>query len=132
MCWLFVCISVPSASAQTSTIRYVNHAATGANNGSSWANAYTRLELAIAAAQPNDQIWIAKGVYYPTTSSTDRSASFVLKDQVALYGGFAGTETELYQRSIMLHRKVISIKMMFMRMVLLPTQTILLEPIVIT
>jgi predicted outer membrane repeat protein len=108
ICWLFVCLAVPSASAQTSTIRYVNHAATGANNGTSWANAYTRLELALAAAQPNDQIWIAKGMYYPTTSSTNRLASFVLKDQVALYGGFAGTETTLNQRSSAVHRTILS------------------------
>ena len=76
---------------------YVNDDATGANNGSSWADAYTSLQSALAAAQSGDQIWVATGVYYPT-SGTNRSATFMLKNGVVLYGGFTGTETSLDQR----------------------------------
>jgi predicted outer membrane repeat protein len=108
LCALFVALPFSSVSAQSSTkIIYVNQAASGAINGSSWANAYTRLELALAAAQANDQIWIAKGIYRPT-STTNREASFVLKDQVKLYGGFAGTETSLNQRNITTHKTILS------------------------
>jgi len=81
----------------SSTIIYVNDDATGANDGSSWADAYTSLQSALAAAQSGDQIWVAAGVYYPT-SGTNRNVAFTLKNGVVLYGGFAGSETSLDQR----------------------------------
>ncbi|HRF40705.1 MAG TPA: hypothetical protein PK198_18065, partial [Saprospiraceae bacterium] len=39
----------------------------GRNDGSNWANAFQRLEDAIAVADPGDSIWVARGTYYPTT-----------------------------------------------------------------
>ncbi|MBX2891104.1 MAG: hypothetical protein KF734_09280 [Saprospiraceae bacterium] len=76
---------------------HVSHAATGQNNGSSWADAYTDLQAALAAAQPGDEVWVAEGTYLPTTDA-NRGISFDHKSGVALYGGFAGTETDLAQR----------------------------------
>ena len=78
---------------------YVNSLATGGNNGQSWANAYTDLQAALTSSQlhSGDQIWVARGTYQPT-SGTDRTISFALKDKVQVYGGFAGTETNLTQR----------------------------------
>ncbi|MGV3526621.1 MAG: hypothetical protein ACO1RX_20555 [Candidatus Sericytochromatia bacterium] len=76
---------------------YVNDNATGNNNGSSWTDAYTSLQTALAAAGPGDEIWVAEGTYTPHAS--DSSVSFVMKEDVAIYGGFAGTETELSERS---------------------------------
>jgi predicted outer membrane repeat protein len=73
---------------------YVNSTAGGANNGSSWANAYTDLQTALAAAVSPNEIWVAAGTYYPT-SGTDRSISFVMKNNLAIYGGFDGTEDPL-------------------------------------
>jgi hypothetical protein len=84
--------TLPSA-----TIWYVNGAATGSNSGQSWANAFTDLQSALKEAQSGDQIWVAKGTYKPTSGS-DRTISFVLDAGVAVYGGFAGTETQLSQR----------------------------------
>jgi hypothetical protein len=81
----------------SSTIWYVNGVATGSNNGLSWANAFTSLQSALADAQAGDQIWVAQGTYKPT-NSTDRTISFALDNGVAVYGGFAGTETQLSQR----------------------------------
>ena len=77
----------------------VDNDAIGSNNGTSWNNAYTNLQDAIAAAQSGDEIWVAKGTYRPT-NGTDRDVSFVLKDGVKMYGGFAGNETNLNQRNV--------------------------------
>jgi predicted outer membrane repeat protein len=76
---------------------YVKGNATGLNDGTSWTNAYTKLQDAISVAVDGDQIWVAAGIYYPTTG-TDRSATFTLKNGVGIYGGFAGTETSLTER----------------------------------
>ncbi len=44
------------------------------------------------------EIWVASGMYKPT-STTDRTASFSLVNNTALYGGFTGVETKLSQRN---------------------------------
>ncbi|MEZ4629517.1 MAG: hypothetical protein R2880_02145 [Deinococcales bacterium] len=79
---------------------YVKADATGSNNGNSWANAYTRLQDALAvwdATTFPEGIWVAAGVYYPDEGSgltdNDRALSFNLKEGMKLYGGFAGTES---------------------------------------
>jgi predicted outer membrane repeat protein len=79
------------------TIRYVKWNANGENNGTSWADAYKDLQSALAAASDDSEIWVAAGTYKPTTFA-DRTASFALKNGVAIYGGFAGTETSHIQR----------------------------------
>ncbi len=77
------------------TIYYVDASkTTGANDGSSWTDAFTSLQLALDIAQEGDQIWVAQGVYTPTkrTGEADpRTATFVLVNGVTMYGGFAGT-----------------------------------------
>lgn len=86
---------------------YVHAAATGSNDGSSWANAYTDLQNAIAAAQEFDQIWVAEGMYRPTVG-IDRAMSFELDTNVAWYGGFGGWETDLAERDWVLHETILS------------------------
>ncbi|NGP90105.1 T9SS type A sorting domain-containing protein [Fodinibius halophilus] len=74
---------------------YVDHTATGADDGSSWSDAYTTLQGALQAASSSDQIWIAEGTYKPTTG-TDRTASFSItgtKDGIKIYGGFEQGDT---------------------------------------
>ena len=78
-----------AATARAQTVWYVNDDAHGANNGTSWTDAYTDLHSALTAAQSGDQIWVAAGRYV---------GNFTLTLEVELYGGFAGTETELAQR----------------------------------
>ena len=71
---------------------YVDVAATtGANNGTTWINAYLTLEDALENLNCTE-IWVAVGIYYPT-SGADRNFSFVLRSGVSIYGGFAGGET---------------------------------------
>jgi len=76
---------------------YVNDDAAGANDGSSWENAYTNLQGALAAAE-GDQVWVAQGTYLPAAPGGSRSASFVLDKNLKLYGGFVGTESSLEER----------------------------------
>jgi predicted outer membrane repeat protein len=99
--------SLPSAYA-ANTIWYVNQAATGNNNGTDWLNAFKDLQAALSVAQAGDQIWVAKGVYLPTTTVDDITTSFELKNDVALYGGFLGNETALNQRDWELNKTILS------------------------
>ena len=82
--------------ANASGLCYVKADASGQNDGSSWPNAYTSLQSALGAS-PCTEVWVAAGTYLPT-QGTDRTISFVLKNGVSLYGGFAGTETQLSER----------------------------------
>lgn len=81
---------------------YVDAAATGANHGGTWADAYPSLQTALTAAANSggviQEIWVARGTYKPTTGAL-RTARFTMRNNLAIYGGFAGTETSLDQRS---------------------------------
>ena len=71
----------------------------GANGtGTSWANAFGDLQQALKVASNGDQIWVARGTYAPTAGN-DRNASFQLIEGVAIFGGFAGTESSINQRN---------------------------------
>ena len=73
---------------------YVNASASGANDGASWASAYTDLQSALTrSSNACSEIWVARGVYKPTPSTTDRDAAFHILPGMQVYGGFAGGET---------------------------------------
>ncbi|QJB36402.1 gliding motility-associated C-terminal domain-containing protein [Chitinophaga oryzae] len=74
---LLHCLLAPGA------VRYVDIAATGANNGSSWLNASRDLQAMINLSVAGDEIYVAAGTYQPAVG-----ASFRLKEGVKLYGGF--------------------------------------------
>src|SRR3989304_1285715 len=82
--------------ARASSVLYAAPLAVGNGNCSSWGDACA-LPTALSASISGDKIWVKMGVHKPTTT-TDRTISFVLKDGVAVYGGFDGTETALDQR----------------------------------
>ncbi len=91
---------VSRLSAQTT--RFVS--TTGVNNNpstaTSWATSTTDLQGAINASSPGDQVWVAQGIYKPivVTGAASRTASFSMKNEVAVYGGFSGTEQALSER----------------------------------
>jgi predicted outer membrane repeat protein len=77
----------------TGKVIYVDTAATGSNNGSSWADAFKSLQDALAIAAKGDEIWVAHGTYKPNQGNQqqgrgERAATFMLKSGVAIYGGF--------------------------------------------
>jgi hypothetical protein len=82
---------------------YVNHAAGGANNGTSWTDAYTSLQTGIDNAFPGDELWVAKGTYKPSyayeRTNTSRFYHFRIPNAVAFYGGFVSGQTTTASRS---------------------------------
>lgn len=88
-------------------VAYVNWAATGANDGSSWADAFRDLQDALDDAIAGEEIWVASGVYKPETG-TNPLATFLLRNGVSVYGGFAGAETERSERSWQAHSTILS------------------------
>lgn len=76
---------------------YVKAGTGGSHTGTSWATAYDNLQSALTAAAAGDSIFVAAGVYKPTliagSGSDPRDMTFLLKSNVYLFGGFAGTET---------------------------------------
>ena len=101
-------------------ILYVDKNVSGGNgSGDSWANAIPELADALKYAQLHNaitpytsanplQIWVAGGTYKPLYSPADnnfgndagRDNSFLMVNNVQLYGGFAGTEATLAERDL--------------------------------
>lgn len=99
---------------------YVNADAMAGGDGESWETAFHSLEAAMdeASLRNNDlqlyndiqEIWIAEGLYTPTHDRSgvdvlgdadpinDRTATFALREGVALLGGFAGNEISSTER----------------------------------
>ena len=85
-------------------VLYAAPGVVGNGNCSNWANACT-LQTALTNAVSGDEIWVKEGVHYPGTT---RTAAFALKSGVAVYGGFAGTETSRSQRNWQTHKTILS------------------------
>lgn len=71
-------------------IIYVDDSATGANDGTSWTDAFTDLQDALSAAKSGDEIRVGKGTYRPGPPGAPRTSTFNLVDGVNLQGGYAG------------------------------------------
>lgn len=97
-----VCFTVFSLHANTIFVKQ-----DGKGAGSSWADATGDLNSALFIAQPGDQIWVAKGSYYPTNQN-DRKISFSIPSGVKVYGGFVGNETSASQRSFKSQKTILS------------------------
>lgn len=94
---------------------YVSAGAAGANNGLAWGDALTTLQDALAFVEGCggvEEIWVTAGTYYPdeghSVTDDDGYASFTLPAGVALYGGFAGSETTLEERDPALNLTILS------------------------
>ncbi|MHC4499232.1 MAG: LamG-like jellyroll fold domain-containing protein, partial [Planctomycetota bacterium] len=78
------------------TIYVDRYAPSGGNDGSSWQNAYRRLQQALAFSFAGDEIKVADGTYRPDYDVSagyytgDRRMVFQIRSGVAIYGSYAG------------------------------------------
>lgn len=86
----------------------------GTGDGTSWTNAFGSLQAALnAASECYTEIWVAAGTYKPSVRASfdlgpnPRRVTFELKN-VAMYGGFNGTENSLAQRNIIANSTILS------------------------
>jgi len=114
---VFVCLFAMAACATAKTI-YVDADAAGANDGSSWADAYNYLQDALADANASPkpvEIRVAHGIYRPDEDmlhpegTGDREATFQLINGVTIKGGYAGSgQPDPNARDIELYETVLS------------------------
>ena len=95
------------------TIYYVDDDAPGANNGSSWNNAFNNLQDALTAAEAYTEIRAAQGIYKPDLGAGitpgDRTATFQMKNNVTIKGSYAGCgQPEPNERDIELYETILS------------------------
>ena len=91
--------------AQATDTRFVRANAPAGGNGTSWATAFNSLATALTTAQGNPgikKIWVAAGTYFPG------STPFPMRNNLTIYGGFAGGETQLSQRNIELNPTILT------------------------
>jgi len=86
-------------------------------DGDTWPTAYRDLQSALAAANHNDEIWVANGEYVPTfeyTTNQPLSVTFLIDRRLTIYGGFeggsrsGGGETEAAQRDPVANPTILS------------------------
>jgi phosphotriesterase-related protein len=95
---------------------YVDDDATGANDGTSWTNAYVYLQDALAdgeTAEEPVEIRVAQGIYRPDQGTgithSDREATFQLINDVTVLGGYIGVgEPDPNSRNVELYESILS------------------------
>ncbi len=113
--FLFVFLSIVQSPSYPKII-YVDDNAAGANNGTSWVDAYIYLQDALADANSTQkpiEIRVAQGSYQPDQGAgyvtEDKSATFQLTRGLFLLGGFAGTvEDDPNTRDVKTYRTVLT------------------------
>ena len=108
LCFAVLCLCTCSLTAQ---IHYVTPAGAGTMDGTSWTNASSDLQAMIDASANGEQVWVASGTYLPTVrrdANDPRSASFVMKEGVEIYGGLTVGATNLSNRDFTANGSVLS------------------------
>ncbi len=84
MKWIMIALAVLWGSAMPvrAAVVYVDGDAAGADNGTSWSDAFNGLQDALASAAGNDEIWIAEGTY------TNAATYALANDAITILGGF--------------------------------------------
>ena len=87
-------IGADPAQAQSVVYRVSSDGAVSGSCGDDWSNPCD-LQYLLNLLTSGGEIWAKAGTYKP---GTDRNSTFQLRDGIAIYGGFAGTETSREQR----------------------------------
>lgn len=97
------------AHANPDVIRVTTTGATSGTCGNltDWSNPCGLQYGLTTVAVSGDELWVASGTYTPTTTG-DQNATFQLRNGIALYGGFAGSETARDQRNFVANFTLLS------------------------
>ena len=102
--YLYICfIIIGGISNNVQGQIFIKGDATGTGDGTSWENAFTNINDAIASSLPNDEFWIASGKYNPLADS-----SFYFPHDLVLLGGFEGNETNSDERNPNINTTILS------------------------
>ena len=81
-------------------------------DGATWNTAYRHLQDGLREVVVEQEIWVAGGVYYPDVDAAGdsglRSASFVMRKEISMYGGFAGSEANRDERNPSINLSILS------------------------
>ena len=113
---VFIILFALNSISLANKIIYVDDDAVGANDGSSWQNAYIYLQDALSDAKNSEkpvEIRVAQGTYKPDQgagqTAGDRNATFQLINDVTLSGGYAGlNKTDPNQRDCEKYETILS------------------------
>ncbi|MBN2776399.1 MAG: hypothetical protein JXR36_02075, partial [Bacteroidales bacterium] len=113
--YIFILTVIISSLLFSNTIAYVTETGAGIMDGTSWSNAFPGDSLFYAAyfsPLNANEVWVAKGIYKPVPWSTNnddkRASHFAINGIIKFYGGFAGNETDISQRSIQVNETILS------------------------
>ncbi len=109
--WFVDDVSIATVPADQPVL-YVKADAPPGGLGTDWNHAFANLQDALAAAECSlglvEEIRVAEGTYLPDRGKGNRAESFRLLDGVAVYGGFAGWETQRDERNPAAHPTILS------------------------
>jgi predicted outer membrane repeat protein len=100
LCFVLILTSFGLTDSARAGVIYVDGSKASSGNGLSWAEAVKSVQEAVDAALPEDEIWIKRGVYILFTE-------IAVSKNLALYGGFQGTEHSRDQRNFETYQTVI-------------------------
>jgi predicted outer membrane repeat protein len=111
--WYVLILLLATYAVASGKVIYVDDDAAGANDGSSWSDAYNYLQDALAVASAGDEIRVAQGIYRPDLGGGntvgDRRATFQLKSGVTIKGGYAGAgEADANAVNVNLYKSILS------------------------
>jgi predicted outer membrane repeat protein len=97
--------TIPSDEPAPRPVRFVVPDGLSSGDCRSWESA-CQLDYALMVASNDEEIWVQTGIYAPAGSG--RNATFFVKNGLAVYGGFSGTENQRSQRNPSLYHVVFS------------------------
>ena len=118
-CYFDLDLGAYESQSTTRKIIYVNNnLVSGADDGTTWTNAFrtnTALQDALNTSCLSNEIWVAAGTYKPssvpiecTGCSGSRDYSFFVKEDIRLFGGFMGNETNFIQSDPIKNQTILS------------------------